>query len=44
MVLAQKKSGANITTVGINALSSTQNYQSTFSFKWVKMFDSSNNK
>jgi hypothetical protein len=44
MVWAQKKSASNITTVGINALSSTKAYQSTFSFKWVKMLDSSNTK
>jgi hypothetical protein len=44
MVWAQKKSAATTTTVGINALSSTRNYQSTFSFKWVKLFDTSNTK
>lgn len=44
MVWAQKKSAATTTTVGINALSSTRDYQSTFSFKWVKIFDSSNTR
>lgn len=44
MVWAQKKSAATTTTVGINALSSTAAYQSTFAFKWVRLFDSSNTK
>ncbi len=44
MVLAQKKSTGNMSTVGINALSSTINYQSTFAFKWVRMFNSSSTK
>jgi hypothetical protein len=44
MVWVQKKSASTTTTVGINALSSTREYQSTFSFKWVRMFDSSNTK
>jgi hypothetical protein len=44
MVLAQKKSASAVTTVGINALSSTINYQSTFAFKWVKMFNTSSTK
>lgn len=44
MVLAQKISSSNLSTVGINALSSTINYQSTFGFKWVRVFNSSNTK
>lgn len=44
MVLAQKKSASSLNTVGINALSTTINYQSTFGFKWVRVFDSSNTK
>lgn len=44
MVLAQKKSAATLNTIGINALSTTLNYQSTFAIKWVKMFNTSNTK
>ena len=44
MVLAQKKSASNTVNVGINALSTTINYQSTFGFKWVRVFDTSNTK
>jgi hypothetical protein len=42
MVLAQKKTVNSISTIGIGALSGSLNYQSTFSFSWVKVFDSSN--
>jgi hypothetical protein len=41
MVWAQKKSANSITTVGINALSTSQDYQSTFAMKWVKIFNTS---
>lgn len=42
MVLAQKKTVNSITNIGIGAVSGSLNYQSTFSFSWVKVFDSSN--
>jgi hypothetical protein len=39
MVLAQKKSTTNISTVAINSNSGTNNYQSSFGFTWVRIFN-----
>lgn len=42
MVMAQKKTSTNISTIGIGSLSATLNYQSTFGFSWVRVFNNSN--
>jgi len=44
MVWAQKKTSTASSAVAINALSSTQDYQTTFSFNWIRLFDTSNAK
>ena len=42
MVLAQKKTVNSVTNIGIGAISGSLDYQSTFAFSWVRVFDSSN--
>ena len=42
MIMAQKKSGNNINSIGIGASSSSINYQSTFGLSWVRIFNNSN--
>ena len=40
MIVAQKKNSNAVTTVGINADSSSLDYQRSFKFNWVRIFDS----
>lgn len=40
MIVAQKKNTNTVSTVGINSDSSSLNYQRSFKFNWVKIFDS----
>lgn len=42
MVMAQKKTGNDVNTVGINSDSDSINYQREFKFNWVKIFDTTN--
>lgn len=42
MVMAQKSSANTVTTIGIGALSGSNNYQTTFAFDWVRIFNCSN--
>ncbi len=42
MILAQKKTLNNVTTVGIGSASATINYQSTFALSWVRILNSHN--
>jgi hypothetical protein len=44
MVIAQKKTTSLNTNIGIGALSSSLDYQSTFAFKWIKIMNASNVK
>lgn len=42
MIMAQKKSTNNITTIGIGSSSDVINYQSTFGISWVRVFNNLN--
>ncbi len=42
MVMAQKKTTNIVNSVGISTISSSNNYQSTFRFSWVKIFNNLN--
>ena len=42
MIVAQKKNNNPVTSVGINSDSSSLNYQRSFKFNWVRIFDTHN--
>ena len=42
MVMAQKKTTNTVSNVGIGSASSSINYQTSFKFAWVKVYDTSN--
>lgn len=42
MIMAQKKTANSVANIGIGALSSVINYQSTYGISWVRIFSTSN--